>query len=274
VTHRIASLGMYDHPAQRNANDQLWTAISRLLRERGVEDVPPHLDRTQDVQATWRDPRLVLAQACGYPLAVDTTLALRVVALPVYDAPGCVGATHTSILVARANDEWVSIEAFRGARAAINDAHSNTGMNLFRATLAPIAGQSSATGGFFQTVIATGSHRGSIVAVGAGDADIAAIDCVTYAAIARFEPELTARLRILMSSPESPTLPFVTAASTSAATVVALECALRHVMLDPELAAVRACLFLAGTAPADEAISVPIMRLQSNAARAGYPDLR
>lgn len=273
MTDLIASLGMYDHPAQQSANNTLWTAIADALREQGVEDVPRHLDRTRDVRAIWHDPRLLLAQACGYPLVVDTTLALRVVALPVYDVPGCDGATHTSVLVMRANDGRQSLDAFRGGRAAINDLQSNTGMNLFRAALAPIAGPSSQGFGFFRDVVETGSHRASIVAVGGGQADIAAIDCVTYAAIERFEPDLAAQVRILQRSPASPTLPFVTAASTSADTVVALEVALRRVMADPELADARARLLLTGLAAADETVLGPILALRTGAALAGYPDL-
>jgi len=273
VTGLIASLGMYDHPAQQSANDTLWAAIAHRLREQGVEDVPHHLDRTRDVRAIWHDSRLLLGQACGYPLAVDTTLALRVVALPVYDVPGCDGATHTSLLVVRADDERQSLDAFRGTRAAINDGQSNTGMNLFRATLAPIAGSSSHGTGFFREMVETGSHRASIVAVGTGDADVAAIDCVTYAAIERFEPDLTAQVRIIERSPVSPTLPFVTAASTSAETVIALDLALRRVMADPELADARARLFLAGLATADETVLAPIRALRTGAALAGYPDL-
>lgn len=270
----IASLGMYDHPAQQAANDQLWTAIARVLRDRGVQAVPNRLDRTQSVHAAWRNPGLLLAQACGYPLTVDLTLALRVVALPVYSAPGCVGATHRSMIVVRAGDERRSLAAFRDARAAINDRASNTGMNLFRATMAPIAGPLAADTPFFDAVIETGSHRASIVAVGTGDADIASIDCISYAAIDRFEPDLTARLRIIARSPVSPTLPFVTAASASPDTVAALEAALHHVIADPDLAEARASLFLTGLASADDGFLAPIRKLEADAALAGYGELR
>lgn len=270
MSNRIASLGMYDHPAQHDANDRLWTAIVRDLRVQGVARVPDRLDRTQDVHATWRDPGLLFGQACGYPLVADPTLALCVLAVPVYDAPGCVGATHASVVVARVDDSRRSLADFRDGRAAINDRQSNTGMNLFRATLAPIAGD----GAFFETVIETGSHRASIVAIGTGEADIAAIDCVTYAAIARFEPVLTSALRIVARSPASPTLPFVTAHATDVETVAALRRALDTAMADPHLAEVRATLFLAGVMPADDTILAPIVALEAGATRSGYPELR
>ncbi|WP_121884944.1 phosphate/phosphite/phosphonate ABC transporter substrate-binding protein [Sphingomonas sp. PP-F2F-G114-C0414] len=270
MTRHCASLGMYDHPAQRAANDRLWAAMAGILRSEGVADVPNTLDRSRDIHALWRDPSLLFGQACGYPLIADSSLALRVLALPVYATPGCVGATHTSVIVARADDIGTSLDGFRQRRAAINDRRSNTGMNLLRATIAPVAGE----GAFFASVIETGSHRASMIAVGAGQADIAAIDCVTYPAIERFEPAVTAALRIVAHSPASPTLPFVTAASTSAATVTALRMALDRVMVDSDLAEDRAHLFLTGAIAADRAALAPIAALEAAAIRAGYAELR
>jgi ABC-type phosphate/phosphonate transport system substrate-binding protein len=266
---RVATLGMYDHPAQHAANDRLWGEIARILRARGVADVPDRLDRTRDVHAIWRDPALLFGQACGYPLLADPALSLRVLALPVYDAPACGRATHASLLVARADDGRDSLAAYRGTRAAINDRLSNTGMNLFRATLAPIAG----AGAFFADVIQTGAHRASVIAVGTGAADLAAIDGVTYAALDRFEPALTAKLKIVARSPESPTLPFVTAAATSIETVAALRIALDLVMADPGLADARAALFLTGHEPASAAALAPIAAIEATATAAGYPVL-
>ncbi len=265
MTDRIASLGMYDHPAQHAANDRLWSAIAAVLRERGVAEVPDRLDRTRDVHAIWRDPALLFGQACGYPLIADPTLDLQVIAFPIY-----AGRESGSVIVARADDPRGSVAAFRGSRAAINDCQSNTGMNLFRATIAPFAGQ----GAFFAEVVETGAHRASIVAVGTGKADLAAIDRVTYATIARFEPALVASLKIVAPSPASPSLPFVTAAGTDTETVAALRSALDHVAADPDLAAVRETLFLAGIVPAEPDALTPISTLEAEAVRAGYPALR
>ncbi|MGC5797938.1 phosphate/phosphite/phosphonate ABC transporter substrate-binding protein [Sphingomonas sp. NFX23] len=264
MTGRIASLGMYDHPAQHTANDRLWSAIAAVLRERGVADVPARLDRTRDVHAIWRDPALLFGQACGYPLIADPTLDLQVIAFPIY-----AGRESGSVIVARADDPRRAVAAFRDSRAAINDRQSNTGMNLFRATIAPFAGQ----GAFFAEVLETGAHRASIVAVGMGKADLAAIDSVTYAAIARFEPALVTGLKIVAPSPASPSLPFVTAAGTDAETVAALQSALDHVAADPDLAAVRETLLLAGIIPAEPDALAPISTLEAEAVRAGYPTL-
>ncbi len=272
MTRLVASLGMYDHPAQQGANDRIWSAIVRILRTRGIGGVPDALDRGRHVHDLWRDPNLLFGQACGYPLIADVSLALQVIALPIYDTPGSTigDATHASVLVARANDGRRSLVDYRNTRAAINDPRSNTGMNLFRTTLAPIA----ETSVFLASVVQTGSHRASVVAIAAGDADIAAIDTVTYATLVRHEPDLTAPLKIVARSPASPTLPFVTSAGTSIETIAGLQLALHQVVTDPRLADDRAILRLAGIVPANVGALSPIRALEQTAIRFGYPDLR
>ena len=272
MTRLVASLGMYDHPAQQGANDRIWSAIVRILRARGVEGVPDALDRTRHVHDLWRDPNLLLGQACGYPLIADDSLDLQVFALPIYDLPGSTSddATHASVLVARGNEGHRSLSDYRNTRAAINDPQSNTGMNLFRATLAPIA----ETSVFFASVVHTGSHRASVAAIAADEADIAAIDAVTYDTLVRHEPNLTAPLKIIARSPASPTLPFVTSADTSIETIAALRLALHHVITDPRLADDRAMLGLANIVTANADALDPIRALEQTAIRFGYPDLR
>lgn len=265
---RVASLGMYDHPAQAAANDRLWSAVASDLRASGVDRVPATLDRTRPLPDIWRDPDLLLAQACGYPLVKDPALALRVVALPRYAAPGCDGDTHGSFVVCRRDDDR-PLGGFGGSRAAINAGDSNTGLNLFRAAIAGVAGGKP----FFAHVVTTGSHHASLRAVVRHEADIAAVDAVTHAALARFEPALTTAVRIVAPTPVSPTLPFVTARATDAGTVAALRHALARAIADPALAEARAALFLTGVTPGGEDRLDVLRRFERDAALAGYPEL-
>lgn len=234
----VASLGMYDHPAQRWANDALWAAIANHLREAGI-DAPAALDR-RPVEAVWRDPDLLLAQACGLPLVADPDLDLTVVAVPSYAVAGCTAGRHLSRIVVRTDDPAVSLAALRNRTAAINARLSNTGANLLRATVGD---------GFAATVI-TGSHRASIAAVATGVTDVAAIDAVTFAAIARYEPEAVARVRVLANTVSVPALPFVTARATPPSTRAALRKALVAAAHDPALGEARDALFLADIVPA------------------------
>ena len=272
MTRLVASLGMHDHPAQQRANDRIWSAIARILRTRGIPGVPDALDRVRHVHDIWRDSNLLFGQACSYPLIADATLDLQVIALPIYDMQVSRrgDATHASVLVARANDGRGSLGDYRDSRAAINDPRSNTGMNLFRATLAPIA----ETSVFFARVVQTGSHRTSVAAIAAGDADLAAIDAVTYATLMRHEPDLTAPLKIVVRSPVSPTLPFVTSAAMSTETVAVLRLALQQIITDPHLAEDRALLGLASIVTANADVLAPIHSLEQTAIRYGYSELR
>lgn len=267
---RVASLGMYDHPAQQAANDRLWAALASILRGHGVADVPYELDRSRPVQRIWRDPGLLFGQVCGYPLVSDQTLSLQILALPVYAAPGCAGDEHCSFIVARSSDAAADLGAFRGRRAAINDCGSNTGMNLLRSAVAAVSSGPQ----FFGGLAVTGSHLDSARAIVRGNADVVAIDAVTYAALDRLEPELTRKLRIVARTPNSPTLPFVTGSATDIETVALLRDALASIVADPSLADARADLFLAGIVPGDIERFASLLQFERDAARAGYPELR
>ena len=188
---RPASLGMYDMPALHRANDALWSAIATRLRAAGLDDVPDRLDRTRPIGDIWRDPALLLAQTCGYPLVTVLDGIAEPVAVPVYGWPGCDGARHCSLLVVPAASSFEALVQLRGRRAAFNGHDSNTGMNLFRHAVAPLAKGEA----FFAATIETGSHLASLDRVASGDADIAAIDCVTFGQAMRHDPQRTAGVR-------------------------------------------------------------------------------
>ena len=265
----VASLGMYEHAAQRAANDRLWGEIARHLTARGIK-APAALDRSRPVEATWRDPALLFGQTCGYPLVQDPNLALRVIGIPVYVAPGCDQGRHLSYIVSRSDDHEAGLAAYRGRRAAINARHSNSGHNLLRAAVAPLA----RNGRFFADVVESGSHRASVDAIRRGDADIAAIDAVTYAALRRFEPDAIVGLRIIATTPPTPTLPFVTSRSTGIETGAALRIALAAVIADPALADARDALFLHDVIPAGAERYASVRALELDAITAGYPILQ
>jgi ABC-type phosphate/phosphonate transport system substrate-binding protein len=95
-------------------------------------------------------------------------------------------------------------------------------------------------------VVETGSHAASMAAVRNGDADVCAIDCVSFALARRHRPELTDALRCIARSPPMPALPYVTAAGRHPGQLVAMRAALHAALLDPALAEARGRLLLAG----------------------------
>ena len=265
---QVASLGMYDAAPVQAANDRLWAAITEHLSRDGV-DVPPRLTRDRDLGDIWRDPHLLLAQTCGYPLTTSLKDAVQVVATPLYAAPGCVGALHRSAIIVRARSGIDALEDLRGRRCVINSHDSNTGMNLLRAEVAPLARE----GRFFGSVEVSGSHAASAVAVAAGQADVAAVDAVTWALLKRHQPSVVAGLKVVAWTRPSPGLPLITAATTPAEVVAALRRALQAVADDPALTQARDALLLDGFAVLPTRAYDRISELEHEAAHQGYSAL-
>ena len=266
---RFASLPMYPLPEIAEATETLWRAISVRLVAAGLKDVPLALRHDIDDHRSWRDPDLLFGQSCGYPLVTEFRDCLRAVAAPLYEAPGCRGATHCSFFVVPRNSAAQRLADLRGGRFAFNSRDSNSGYNLARLAFAPLASK----GRFFGEAIETGSHAASLSVVADGKADCASIDCVTHALLARHRPSLVAATRILDRSTASPTLPFVTAAGADDRTVAALRDALAAAMADPALAATRKALLLLGVLPAENSDYRIVLDHEAAARRRGYDRL-
>jgi ABC-type phosphate/phosphonate transport system substrate-binding protein len=264
----LAALPMYDSPELEAANDTLWSAIAVRLRSFGVA-APSGLVRGRPLEALWRDPDLLLGQACGYPLVTGLAGSVRLVATPSYRAAGCEGPFHRSALVVRADSMFETLVQLRGARCAVNDWASNTGMNLLRATIAPLAGGAR----FFSQVTPTGSHVASARAVAKGDLDLAALDCVSLAHLRRHQPELTRQIRIIGWTRRSPGLPLVTSRRTDDDTCAALRRALEEVCHDAACAAARDTLLIDGFHQLPLSEYETVLHMQDAAASQDYPQI-
>lgn len=267
---RIASLAMYrDPPPVATATRAFWAYLRDRLREGGLADVPERLDEAIAHDAAWLDPRLLLAQTCGYPFASRLRGRVRLVATPVYDHPGCDRATNGSFVIVHAGSPASSVADLRGRTAAVNDPLSNSGMNLLRHIVAPHA----IGGRFFDRVIESGSHVASLALVADGQADAAAIDCVTYGNLARFAPERLAGTRILAETAKTPGLPLITRATASDREVAMLRDALTRFAGDPASARTRDTLGLRGFEMTPESAYDAVLEIEREAMTRGYPGL-
>jgi hypothetical protein len=74
-----------------------------------LTDVLKHVDPTaqivepNDLDAFWRQPGLLISQTCGYPYVLGLHEHVQLIATPHFDAPGCEGATYSSVLVTRSS---------------------------------------------------------------------------------------------------------------------------------------------------------------------------
>ncbi|CAH0141047.1 phosphate/phosphite/phosphonate ABC transporter substrate-binding protein [Roseomonas sp. CECT 9278] len=270
---RSASLPMYNLPPMRPVNAAFWDALAALLRDRGIHDLPATLAFERPAVPDAIGPEVLFTQTCGYPLGTIYRGQHALLGVPDYreadgpatSAPG----THRGLFVVRADDPAQRIEDLRGRVFACNSRHSNTGMNLPRRTLAPLAGGQP----FFARVAITGTHPASMALVQSGGADAASIDSLTYAFHADHQPEAVAGLRILAATVPSPAIPFVTSAATDSATQAALRDALAAFGQAPAHAALRQALRLRAILPPDAADYAVLARYEAEASALGYPDL-
>ena len=238
----IASLPMYlSHPAGSAA---LWRAIADGLRQAGVGDVPAELTvpTNADLTAHWLRLDLLLSQCCGYQMVDALEGRVQVVGAFRYTAPGCDGINYSSHLVCRADDPASSLEDFRHRVGAYNSTDSQSGYRCLRDMVVPLA----EGGQFFARAVASGAHVDSLALVRSGQADIAAIDCISVAQFQRYQPEVVDGIRILGRTASAPGTPLVTALGTPPALLALLRQSLHRAMADPALAATRDAMLIGG----------------------------
>jgi ABC-type phosphate/phosphonate transport system substrate-binding protein len=263
------SLPMYDLPEVRPALAALWAGLARHLAREGIAEVPAALACGRPTTALWRRPDLLLSQCCGYDLMGAHAGVVRPLATPCYAAPACARARYRSIVVVAADAPARGLEDLRGGVCAINGRSSHSGMSALRALIAPRARQ----GRFFRAVRVSGAHVRSLAMVARGEADVAAIDGVVHALLARHRPAALSGTRRLAETAAAPAPPLVTRAVAGAELVARLRAALRSTFDDPTLAAARGDLLLAGIEILPPAAYLRIRAFERYAARLGYPVL-
>ena len=267
---RVASMPMYDMPEVRDALDALWSGLAHHLNREGLAEVPDTIVHDCTLSDLWNDPRLWVSQCCGYDLVNRHARALQPIATPHYAAPDCEGYQYTSVVVVTEDLDATDILSLRGAVCAINGRESHSGMNALRALVAP----ASHNGRFFSSVKVSGTHAASLEMVGRGAADVAAIDCVTYALVERYRPTLLAGTRRLGTTDRAPGIPYVTRCSEDEQTLARMRNALHNTFADPQLAEVRQALLLNDIEVLPPNAYDRIAEFQVLAARYDYPELR
>ncbi len=203
----IAALPMYDFDDLVAANDALWAAIRDGLREKGVE-APEALTRAGDLWDIWQSPDLLLAQTCGYPFRARLHPKVTLVGTPDYGVPGCAPGEYCSYFIARRDDPRETLAAFDGVLLAYNEALSHSGW-------AAPQNHAATAGLRFPAGLETGAHRLTAQAITQGQADLGAVDAVTWRHLQRVDPVVQG-LRVVAQTPPTPGLPLITAQAAMA----------------------------------------------------------
>ncbi|MER8896913.1 PhnD/SsuA/transferrin family substrate-binding protein [Mesorhizobium sp. M0676] len=258
----VAALPMYDWPEVRGEVDAQWAALRDAFRHKGVDgpqtivrrngDLPPVPGGIHDAEGRliapdpatlppdeldhhqlWLHPALLFAQTCWGPMELGLSKHVQVVGQPSYDAyEGGEGELYSSALVMRTGEgpevrspadgkALLPLDLMRGKCFTYNSLDSMSGIIALTRDL-QAAGESM---DMFPSRSESGGHRGSIVAVAEGKADIAAIDCESWALAQRFEPAANA-VKVVGWTARRKGLPYITARTTPEKTLMALREAL------------------------------------------------
>lgn len=248
----FASLPWYDLTEIRPSTDALWSRLAQNLRKRGLKHVPAALNREIPYEVQWRSGQLLFSQSCGYDVLVPAN-HLRILATPVYTPTACLGGYYSSMIVVRAESRFECLDDLRGSSCVINTPTSHSGMNVLRALFAPM----SRNGRFFESVWTTGSHEASLLMIAHGWADVAAIDCVTYALLQRHRSRALREVRVLCCSSRFPAPPYVVGSQVPESEVHQIRQALVETLAAPDMRRVKDALLI------KEVVDLPLQSYQS-----------
>ena len=268
------ALPMYNNsPALAEAARALLRRVVQGLRAQGwPEPMALAEPNGDDLAAFWRAPATLLSQTCGYPLVTQLAGDVDVLARPGFAIDGCEDHSYCSFVVVRADDALVDLSDLQGQRLAVNSPDSHSGMNALRHRLAPVAAPRLTDGRFFAQVLLSGSHANSLALVQTGQADVCAVDCVTFAHLAAHRPEAVHGLRVLDRTDQAPSLPWICNRRLGAAQ----KAQLLALVLDLPRSEPAACatMRLRSFKPATLADYEPIAAMEEEAVRLSYPVLR
>jgi ABC-type phosphate/phosphonate transport system substrate-binding protein len=199
----IASLGMYDPPPLQAANDRYWVLIRDGMRSAGLT-APDALTRGPDAYwPAWHAQDLVLSQTCGLPYRARLHDKVTLIGTPDFGLPDCPAGYYRSVLVARRDDPRTTLAQYAGGRLAYSEELSQSGW-------AAPCNHVAASGLRWSSFQRSGAHSASCRAVADGEADIAAIDALTWVLLCRYDP-MTQRLRVIDTTTPTPGLPYIAA---------------------------------------------------------------
>ncbi|MER9955401.1 PhnD/SsuA/transferrin family substrate-binding protein [Mesorhizobium australicum] len=271
MSELIAALPMYDWPEARDEVDAQWASLRDAFRRKGIDapqsivrrngDLPPVPGGIRDGEGKlvapnpttlppdeldfhklWMHPALLFAQTCWGPMELGLSRHVQVVGQPSYDAyEGGQGELYSSALVMRSGEgpevrspadgkALLPLDLIRDRRFTFNSLDSMSGIIALTRDL-KAAGENLT---IFSSRSESGGHRDSIVAVAEDKADVAAIDCESWALAQRFEPAAKT-VRIVGWTGRRKGLPFITARTTPEKNVRAMREALAGLAEQPPI---------------------------------------
>lgn len=120
----------------------------------------------------------------------------------------------------------------------------------------------------------SGAHTASLEMVRLHEADVTAIDCVTYAMLESYRPDILDGTQVLGHTYRAPGIPYVTHWDEHKDTVARIRTSVLQTFADSDFATARRTLYLKDIEMPPPAIYRRIAEAEKIATRNGYPELR
>jgi ABC-type phosphate/phosphonate transport system substrate-binding protein len=233
----IASLPMYDRPANAAAHDAFWVLVRDNLRT-GGHAAPDTLNRDIAPMAGWGHPDLVLGQICNLPYRAKFRDKVTVIGAADYGLADCPTGQYNSVFIVHKDAVGNTPTDFARARFAANALISHSGYGAPQAW-------AKEHGFSFPAPMTTGAHDTSLAYVATGRADIAAIDTQTWTMQQRDSAHAKS-VRVIGTTASSPGMTFITRAGENPAPyLAAIQTAIRDLSpQDAELLGLRSVIQL------------------------------
>jgi ABC-type phosphate/phosphonate transport system substrate-binding protein len=259
----VAALPMYDWQEVRGEVDLQWLELRDELRALGIEaperlartykDFPPVPGRVRDATGKavpsdpetlppgeldpfelWLHPALLFAQTCWGPMEFGLSDHVQLIGQPKYDGfEGGEGELYSSAIIMRTGEgpsvnppldgsASIPLDLLRGRRFTFNNSQSMSGFLGITRDLEVMNQKLD----LFAALSQSGGHRASVAAIAAGTADVAAIDCRSFALAERFEPAAE-KVTVVGWTSRRKGLPFITSKHTPQEVAVVMREALR-----------------------------------------------
>ena len=207
----IACLPMYARPELDDASRNFWHLIRDNLRSSGMK-APDELNLKGNLMTVWTNPELVLSQTCGMPYRMFLHGKVNLIGAPDYGLENCPTGFYRSVIIAHRKDHRKKISEFSESRFAYNEEYSHSGF------AAPL-NHATELGFTLKIRIKSGSHANSAQMVANGQAEVAALDVVSWELIKRYD-SFASQLKVVgWTAPPTPSLPFVTSVNNDPETV-------------------------------------------------------
>lgn len=269
MSDRIMNARMY---AVAPAAEDAWRALlGHVTADAGValEYVPYPAPRP--LEDFWRRPDLGCVFMCGYPIALELA-AVEPIAAPIPDAAWAAGRpVYRSDLIVREDAPYRSLEDTFGGRAGWTVAHSHSGFNAFRHHLLPY--RTPARPRLYRESLGPlVTARAILDAVREGRIDVGPLDAYWHALIRRYQPELTAGVRVLASTELAPMPAFVASRGSPPELIERLRAAFVAAATRPWFGGLGEQLLVRGFAAARRADFATTLAWDREAVAAGYPE--